>query len=314
MTRKKKTVAEEPKSIVPVTEVELVKSGAKPDHEFDYEGEKGTYNVFSIGGEPLVETEYYRLVIAQNPSGQLGVAMVATSVDNNPFVDRHVRMVNTLQTSAALLDTEAQAKDKKPLNYGALFPTALETFTSDDGRLGVFLGYHPVIKTYKQLVPMCIALENKRVDLKSAAWILGKGLKLLDFLHYMDFTLGFVHESNLFLETTEHGVFALDLTTANEDATNADKLAEVGELAKVVWSATGGTDTDAPPYDESIMTPDEHAQFVGFLKALKDGSLTAREAHTAAYIMYDQIWPKQPGGSTGGLKRDWHEWVTYPRA
>jgi hypothetical protein len=99
----------------------------------------------------LVITDVYRLAIAQNPAGQLGIAMIAADVTHNEYVERQFRMANSLQTIATKLDGKhAELKDAP--KYGALFPTAIETFDSADGRLGVFLGYHP-INRWDQLVP-----------------------------------------------------------------------------------------------------------------------------------------------------------------
>lgn len=308
MSKRKKVTA-----IVPV-ESTAIESALK--HEFDYGGEKGTYEVFSISGKSLAETDAYKLVVAKNPAGQLALAMLATTADKNEAVDRQARVLTTLQSIADEIDNESEAAGDVPPHYGAFFPMALETFrTPDDERLGVFLGYSPAISTYKQLVPLSVATAESRVDLKTSAWILGKLMKLLDYVHNCGFTIGFVDGSNVLLETALHGVFVLDWTDADEDATVDSQLAEVAKAAKLVWTAAGGTDEADPPYDESVMTKDQHGQFIEFLNSLMEGTINARTAYEQAYPLYDTIWPKEDKSDEYGTvnKRPFHNWVVYPR-
>jgi hypothetical protein len=55
-------------------------------------------------------------------------------------------------------------------------------------------------------------------------------------------------------------------------------LAEVAELAAVIYWAIGGNDENEPPHDEGIMTAEEHREFVDFLKQLMKGETTARRS------------------------------------
>jgi hypothetical protein len=308
------STSSEENAIVPVGKDELAKSGAILDHEFDYESERGTYKVYSISGEPLVVTETYRLAVAENPTGQVGIAMIASSLDSNYAIDKQNRILKTLQQIAADVDNEAVKM--KPF-YGALFPTALEDFSADDGRLGIFMGYHESIRSYKQLIPLQVALNTVRVDMKSGAWMLGKLMKLLSFIHSLGFTVGLIDDSNVFIEKDVHGIFIMDFTSTNEEPVESEQLEEVAEAAKVIWSAIGGTDdlNADLPFDEAIMSRDDHKAFADLLLEAINGHLSASQMHTKAYALFDQIWPKKSKKDEGGevLKRDWHEYRTYSR-
>jgi hypothetical protein len=284
---------------------------ARLKKEFEYKAAGGLYIVYSVDGELLAKTDFYNLAVAKNPSGQLGLVMIAARPESNTVVDRHRRILQTLQRLSDQINEEAEGF--KP-NYGAFVPRILDVIDSEDGRHGVFMGYHDSISSYKQLVPLSIALATTRVDMQSAAWMLGKLLKLADFVHSCGFTVGLVDTSNVFIETQQHGVVVMDFTDASEEAEDSEMLLEVMHFAEIIWWAVGGSATEEPPYDASIMTRDQHAKFTTLLKRLMSGGVAAHEAHALAYALFDEIWPKTPmAEAPDGMKRDFHPYTTYPR-
>lgn len=297
-------------TVVPMTTTALVST----DHlkeEFTYEAKGGRYTVYSVDGELLAKTDHYNLAVAKNARGQLGLVMIALRPESNPVVNRHRRILETLQTMADEINKETVGF--KP-NYGAFVPRILDVIDSEDGRHGVFMGYHESIGSYKQLVPLSVALATVRVDMKTAAWMLGKLLKLADFVHSCGFTVGLVDASNVFIETQQHGVLVMDFTDASEEAEDSEMLLEVMHFAEIIWWAVGGSATEEPHYDASIMTRDQHAKFTTLLKRLMTGGVAAHEAHTLAYALFDEIWPKTPmAEAPDGMKRDFHPYTTYPR-
>jgi len=298
-------------SIVPAPDAALV---ATFTHEFNFEGEKGTYEIFSIGGKPLVEATTYNLVVAKIPSGQYGLVMIASKPDYNYLIEKQAHILATLQEVAA---AENDAKIKP--NYGAFFPNMIEVMSTEEDppRVGVIMGYDSVITSYKQLVPLSVALKGQRVDLQTGLWLLGKYLKLLDFVHANGFTIGFVDDTNWLIETALHGVFVLNFFEALEkDVVDEERAKDVISAANIVWHAVGGTEGNDPPYDESIMSKEGYDEFVIVLKRMMSGDVkSAGEEMTALYEMADRIWERlpDPGGWTeDGKKRPFHEWVTYP--
>lgn len=309
---------DEPKStdlsIVPVKpDAALV---ATLTHEFDFQGASGaSYETYSIAGKPLVETSTYKLVITKLPTGQFGLVMMASKPEFNYLIEKQTHILTTLQEIADSEDAEAKIKP----NYGAFFPKMIEMMESgeDAPRTGVVMGYIPAIVDYKQLVPLTIALKNVRVDLQTAVWMLGKGLKVLDFVHALGFAVNNVDETNILIETALHGVFILNWMDALEDGvTDEDQKADVVALANIVWRAAGGTDAAEPPFDEKVMSKEGHDDFVLFLKRLMSGDFkTAVEEMAALYAMADRIWARVPdpkGYNADGMKRPFHDWVTYP--
>lgn len=281
-----------------------------------YDGEAGAYEVFTLKGGPLAATEVYRLYAAKLPSGQLGLMKIVQKPEFNDRLEKEASILATMRKIADGLDAEATEAGARTPNYGAFFPQLLETFIADSvGRRIMFLGFHPSIDGYKQLVPVSIATKSGRIDLQTGSWMIAKGAKLLDYVHTLGFSIGFVDASNILLETGQHGVFALDFSESNENASEAECTEEVRALARIVWEAAGGKGDAKPPYDSSIMTVEHYDEFIAFVKDLSMGSYPAGRVVEALYELVDRIWPKVAieGNPKLGMKRQFHTWAILPR-
>lgn len=284
-----------------------------------YTGTKGTYEIFGIKTDadpaPLVETEVFRLYVAKTPTGQLGLMKVnrPENADSLSALKREVRVLSSLQQIATQIDNETEGENK-PF-HGAFFPEVLEVLNPSDDKIVVFLGYHPTISTYRQMRPMSMLTATEQIDLQTGAWILGKMLKTLSFIHSLDFTVNRIDASNIMLETDVHGTFVLDFSFASEEPTDEDKRNDMIAMAQAVWNAAGGTEEFVPTLHEELMTPEQHTKFVMFLESLIAGKVDAKEAHQQAYELFDTIWPRKRKSDEDGavLKRPFHEWITYPR-
>lgn len=312
MARKSKKVET---AIVPVTGTEGLEKMA------EYEGASGVYEIFGVkteeGFNPLVETEIWRLFVAKTPSGQIGLMKVnRPDTDSYVALEKEVRVLRTLQSIASQIDTETEGPNK-PF-HGANLPVVLETIEPEDGKLVVFLGYHPTITTYRQLVPVSVALTDVRVDMQTGTWMFGKLLKTLSFIHNLGFTVGLLDATNTLIEKDVHGVLILDLTAANEEPTEAEQLAEVAAAAGIVWNAVGGTNETEPPHDKEVMSRAAHAEFTSHLRRMMESKTDGAAAeHTMIYTpevgLADRTWPKVAISDGSGMKRQFHDFITYPR-
>lgn len=284
----------------------------------------GEFVVYGIRTEgepaPLVETKIWRLYVADLPSGQRGLMKVNRPDVEGSFeaLEREVRMLHTLHQIAEEVDAEWTKNPNKPF-HGANFPIVLETLQPEDNKLVVFLGYHDSIATYRQLTPLSLIAATERVDMQTGTWMLGKLLKTLVFAHDLGMTLGLTDTSNIFVETSVHGVLVFDLTNANDDASADEMKAEVSAAARIIWQVVGGDDSKEPPHDLAIMSEATHAEFVMHLKRMMDGKTDgSRAEHVMIYTddtgLADRTWPKVPNADSSGMKRPWHEYCTYPRS
>jgi hypothetical protein len=284
----------------------------KTDTTEDFEG-KGIYKVQK---EALMETDTHSLYVATLPSGQIGLMMIAKDASSNYLVQKQSHILATLQEMA---DYANEGVTIKP-NYGVFFPKLVEFLMTeeDEPRAVLFMGYDPAISTYKQLIPLSVILKDQRVDLQTGVWLLGKYLKVLDFVHVSDFTVGFVDETNWLIEPDLHGIFILNWFEAIEsNSTDENRCEDIKSATKIVWQAVGGTDTNDPPYDEAVLSKEGYAEFVAFLKKLISGDIkTADEERQFLYDMADRIWERVPdegGYNPDGKKRPFHNWVVYSK-
>lgn len=279
-----------------------------------HQGGLGRYQILGCGEglEPLARTKTFVLYPVEMPTGQLGLFKLATEVHND-VLRREFELMQSLQRRAREIDAEVIADGGKPLLYGAQFPSLLESIDAG-GRFGMFLGFHESIQIYSAFQPAGLLLRDEHVDLRTAVWVLGKGLRLLDFAHRLNTALiGFVDPTNILLETVHHGVFVLDWSRAS--AFNSETARqEVIDLAKIVWWAVGGTAEAEPPLAGGVLTAEGHAQYVVFLRRLIAGELDAGEAHASLYRLADELWDRESvSWDPTKTKRHFHLWRTYSR-
>lgn len=312
---------EDEKGVVWITGVVLGAAGVVPEvlrglvSRITYPGVTGEFEIFGVepGGGPLVETADWKLYPVRLPSGRIGLMKISTSVDRNELLAGEAQVLRDLEKISGEKDEEATAAGRGPYFFAGQFPNVAETLDAD-GRFAMMLAFHPALRSYRELQPLSLLTKNARVDLQTGVWILGKTLRLLDFVHRLaKSTIGFVDSSNVLLETGKHGVVFFDFSQAQEHPNDEDCQAEVALAAKMVWFACGGSDTTEPPHDEGIMSTEHHAVFVAFLRELMDGETNAIDAHGALYAMANRIWPKEAIPETSRTKRPFHNWKTYPR-
>lgn len=284
-----------------------------------YRGGLGLYQILGCGKElkPLARTPTSLLYPVEMPTGQLGLFKLTTEVAHNELVRREFDLLQSLQRRAQEIDAELIADGGKPLLYGAQFPTPLESVDAA-GRFGMFLGFHPDIQHYSAFQPVGLLLREEHVDLRTSVWILGKGLRLLDFAHRLNNTLvGFVDPTNILLETVHHGVFVLDWSRSKPFSLLEARQEVIG-LAQIVWWAAGGTTEAEPPLAGEVLAAEGHAQNVAFLRQLIAGELNAGEAHAALYRLADELWereiiPDNPPRVPPRSKRHFYLWRTFTR-
>jgi len=284
-------------------------------------GLNGSYEIFRIKTEAdfeptaLLTTANYHLYVAKLPSGQLGFMKISANVDCNSAIDHEYQTLQYLHQKALENDNLAIKAGQKNPFYEAFFPNPLEIIDIPDGRKAIFIGFDPSIQEYKQLSPLSVILRNRRVDLQTTMWILGKLIKLLVFVHEEGYANLFVDPSNVLIEPNLHAVFVLDWSYSRGDQKfcSSDIHTDLQAAAKLAWLISGGTNDSPPPHDSDILSQKGHDEFVEFIHDLNLAynarscwSLLYQEPHGLAH----RLWPKEelPNGKN---KRVFHPFRTY---
>ncbi len=285
-------------------------------HVGNHEGTTGTFEIFGngiYGGyTPLASTDDFNIFATRFPSGQMGLMKISKTPEAVTLLLKEEKTLRTLQAISAQIDEDSIRKGGNAFYYGSMFPRVHDSFHETDVTV-LFLGFDPnTIASYRQFVPLSVLTHERRVDIQTSVWILGKALKLLDFLHSNGYTLGFIDGTNMFLETSLHGVFMLDFSSADAVTSQEAQRAEVITLAHIVWEAVGGTDSSDPPFANQQMTSTDFTDFIAFFKHLTNG-VSAIEAHKALYELAERIWGKGEKKASGNYGRPFHPYISYPR-
>ncbi len=259
-------------------------------------------------GESLGEAERFNLYACPLAEGRCGMLKIASSAVHNAALDREAFVLRLMTDRAA--EVEAKSRDKKRrFNYSSFFPELIESFIApdqDDRRVNI-LGFPKEITVLSQLTPITALadVEKVRIDPRTAAWMLGKLLKVLSFAHDQGITNGLVIGNNVLIEREYHGVVLFDwtLATINNDSFAPPDLAtvEMAEAAIMVIDALGGDlekGYQLPPSDQ--LTDERFSQFLFSLARGGDLARTS-EAHRRFYDLIWSLWP-----------REFHPFTTLP--
>ncbi len=240
-----------------------------------------------IGG-----TSRYNLYGCLLPSGATGMLKIAARRDDNGALDREAVILHHLRSRA--LEMEA-ANTGKPMNLEVFFPECVESFICPiqmDRRVTI-LGFPAAIEDLTQLGPVSDLFEKERVrvDPRTAAWILGKTLKLIAFAHDSRIANHFIAASNILIERQYHGVMVIDWTAGEISARTlhvATVRQELAQIARLAIQLMGGDQTTGClPVSDQL--PDD--RFERFVWQLATGSFTnAALAHRRYYTLIYELW------------------------
>ena len=244
-----------------------------------------------VVGKALGETEDFRLYQCSIPTGGVGILKIAASVANNGVLDREAFILQTLRDEAVRLEEEyakVKTDPKRLLNYQIMFPNLVHSFISEDegGRRINVVNFNHVGDDIGRLVPInhLVSRDHIRVDPRTSAWILGKLLKLLVFVHSQGMSTGQVTGENILIERNKHYVAFFDWSKATIHGDNTPSeiaCEEISQVTKEVILALGGNpNTGVLPAD----VQDKDGRYAAYLYGLACGSESdASKAHEDFY-------------------------------
>ncbi|MDP3899932.1 MAG: hypothetical protein Q8Q23_02515 [bacterium] len=245
--------------------------------------------------DKLGSSERFTLYQCVLPSGQLGILKIAANSENNPMLDRESFVLKLLREKA--LEVEGKNKDDKPLNYHYFFPELVESFISEqqNNRRVSILGFPAVIESFGQLTSLSSLWEKERVyvDPRTAAWILGKTLKTLAFVHDQGISNELIAPSNILIEKDWHGLIIFDWTRATIN-TEMNGITSSQEIARAALAAiqimNGNLGNGSLPESDQLTD----SRFEEFVWRLAQGQIS--NAAMAKEQFYQMIWEMLPRG------------------
>jgi hypothetical protein len=222
---------------------------------------------------------------------------IATDTTYNGLLDREAFLLSRLREHAQDLEKEfSTIYPGKCLNYHLAFPHMRESFLSaEQGGRKVLILEVEAVKDMESLVSLSMIRTRDcvRVDHKTAAWMLGKSLKILAFAHDYSVSFGPISGDDIVVEREGHMVVFLDWLNATRVSGGVTLSREVISkelylLAREIVLVLGGDPiTFTTPHSED----DPDGLFQEFLRKLSRGGFTkAHIAHRDFYQMVEGMW------------------------
>lgn len=243
-------------------------------------------------------SEYRLYICSQSESGFENLLQIATDTGHNGDLDRSVYFLNSLLYLAEEVEEEyakVKINPKEMLNYHLGFPEVVDTFVSakqGERRVNI-LGFRNV-SDVRTMVPLynIVHKDNRRVDLKTSIWIMGKLLKILTFIHGADISIGNVSLENILIEPDKHYVVVFNWAKAQKCSDVLSRQVveeEIQHAAICVLKVLGGMGADDIPDDGS----QQYLPYISHLHALAcAGNRSAEAAHREFYEFVDSLWPR----------------------
>lgn len=252
---------------------------------------------YQVLGEPLGGSEHFTLH-ACTPEGVTAphILKVVAASEGNTLLDREAFLLRTMAEVAEEL--EAKNTGKHPYHYANFFPRLVASFipVGQDGRRVSIVGFPEKIEELGQLVPVSAItqVDGVRLDPRSAAWIIGKSLKILHFAHTQGISVGLVTANNTLIERALHAVLFFDWTRAtlhSDGRVSKDVIGqEIAQVARVGISALGGDVVTGTliPHEQLV-----DGRFEALLQEMLQGRISVTyEAYSRFYDLIWELWPR----------------------
>lgn len=250
----------------------------------------------------VMEPSHYHLYLCiEEKTGRECLLQIASTVEHNGILQRAAYILRELEHQA----DEAEEKYKKAktdpdamLNYKLGFPELVDSFICPEqgGRQVNILAFRNT-EHVADMVPLIniTAKNKKRIDLRTSAWIMGKSLKLLDFLYSQGISINLAIGWNILIDAERHYVLFFDFTKAQtyEETVPKDiQCREIASVAYAVYVTLGGT-MDLEKDDLLVTDATEEAYFVYLWQMVRGGMSDAGKAHKKFYEIVDATWERK---------------------
>lgn len=257
-------------------------------------------HVYEVG-KKVAETDTHRLYLcAQDGTGRQCLLQIATAVEHNGGLQRAAYILTELQRRADELEKEYARVKTDPnvlLNYGLGFPELIESFAyHEQGGRWINIVAFKNVEEINRLVPLVNITDKDRmrVDLRTSAWIMGKLLKLLVFIHSEGISAGLLSGSNILIEPDQHYVLIFDWSAARvypEAVPMKIQRQEISQAAQAVIAVLGGDFKTGVFPDDGEEAFDRFTEHV--LRLARGSESNAERAHANFYKLVDLLWKRE---------------------
>jgi hypothetical protein len=239
----------------------------------------------------VANSDSYRVYLCSSGSEQY-LLQIASDIKDNGGLDRTAYTLRELKRISDLLEarhTERYPNEKIHCDW--LFPTIFESFiSSEHNKRRINILAFADIDAIDKMAPLSnlLAKDKVRISLETSAWIMGRLLKLLSFIHQEGISIQLLSGNNILIEPEKHRMILFDWSTAyfHQKAVPKDiRQNNISNAAKTVFEAIGGdVRTGKYPYEE------KHP-YVDFLWELACGrEYEAKKTHAQFYKLVHELF------------------------
>ncbi len=249
----------------------------------------------------VAETEQLKFYLCTEvETGRPCLLQVTTSPAFNGELDRAAFILRELRRTADQFEAEyAKQGTGRKLSYEYLFPEVVASFVAADhgGRRVNILAFAEVDDILK-LVPLSnlVEVDHLRVDLKTSAWIMGRLLKLLTFVHDEGVVAPNLSGNNILLLPERHFAITLDWSTAQTQpgkVAKSHRSKQISTAARTVLKAVGCHPTTLDfPYETEL--DDGGRRYLALVRQIANGRFSSAErAHGKLYELLDELYGRK---------------------
>lgn len=256
-------------------------------------GQNGNYEIV----RKLGSSEYMNYHICRDDADNWQVLAIASTAEQNAVIDRTEYLLKRLIENSEKCEEEfaQQAQSGRRIHYDWLFPQVVDQFVlHEQGERRVNILTFPDVNLRKAFALTQISEKEQRVDLKTSAWIMGRFLKLLGFLHESS-VLTPILTSNFLLEPDNHRLLMLNWTGAEigDVPTPAQQCFAIKQAAECVLLLLGAEYADGA-WHYSYKLGDGEDRYIRCLQTMHKGEyFSAYQAHATFYEVVDSLWDKR---------------------
>lgn len=249
-------------------------------------------------GRCIAENAKYRVYLCAKSKSKY-LLQITTDVESNGELDRSAYILGQLKATSDDYDKQAG----KELHYEWLFPLLKESFTSEaqgDRRVNILTFSDPGI--VNRIIPLSVLKEQHkvRISLETSGWILGRLLKLVDFIHGQSISLD-IHADNILIwpeekydpndkSTHKHHAVVFDWSLAKtypNEVPEDIRAQNIREATKAVFTAIGGDVRNG----EYVYEENDYVDMLRELIGTKEGN--AAQAHADFYKVLHRVYGKR---------------------
>ncbi len=257
-------------------------------------------HIYEIGRLVRESPKFRIYLCTQVETGRQCLLQIAKDVVFNGDLERNAFILKELKRLSDELEVKydkVKTDPKSVLNYDLGFPQVVEGFNCvNQGNRRVNILAFRCIEDYRNIVPLPYITEKDglRVDPRTSAWIMGKALKLLTFLHSQNYSIKNANAINMLLVPEYHYVLFFDMSEAIlcvDGVPDEDRKLEIAQAAQAVIQVLDGDIESGIFPDSNDASSTEYFDYLLYLA--RGNHRDAQSAHKRFYEIVDSLWVKE---------------------